>query len=501
LIVPDLYVQIVPPANLLLNGVPTNVLGVVGTAQWGPLNTPTILGSMSDYATYFGAVMPRKYDGGTACAIAVQQGAANFRFVRVSDGTDVNAASPGVTSCVTFIAKYSGSLGNQLFAALSTGSQVNTWRLIVALPGLQPEVYDNISGAGNQFWLNLAAAIDVGQSSARGPSNLVSAIAGAASTAPSAQSFAFTGGTDGVTTLTAATLVGNNAAVRTGMYALHGQGCSVGMLADADDSTQWTTIDGFGQTEGIYMIQVGPAGSTVAGMVTAVQDAGGGDTYSTKMMHGDWIWWNDPVNDVLRLVSPQGFAAGLLANMSPQNSTLNKNLFGVVGSQRSGLVAAQNGVFSTADLQALFQAGIDVIANPQPGGYFWGVRGGINWSNNPGVNGDNYTRMTNYIAATLNAGMGAYVGQLINLAWFQNVRSTLMAFFAAMLQQGLLGSTDGSLPYSVICDITNTPPSRTGLGYGQADCAVTYQAINRYFIVNLQGGQTVTVATTIAPAA
>ena len=37
LVVPDLYVQIVPPQNLLLNGVPTNIIGVVGTAPpWAP---------------------------------------------------------------------------------------------------------------------------------------------------------------------------------------------------------------------------------------------------------------------------------------------------------------------------------------------------------------------------------------------------------------------------------------------------------------------------------
>lgn len=40
LVVPDLYVQIVPPQNLVLNGVPTNILGVVGTASWGPVNQP-----------------------------------------------------------------------------------------------------------------------------------------------------------------------------------------------------------------------------------------------------------------------------------------------------------------------------------------------------------------------------------------------------------------------------------------------------------------------------
>ncbi|MGH3669094.1 MAG: hypothetical protein ACRDSH_00440, partial [Pseudonocardiaceae bacterium] len=50
LVVPDLYVQIVPPQNLVLNGVPTNVLGVVGTASWGAVGQPVIVATMADYA-------------------------------------------------------------------------------------------------------------------------------------------------------------------------------------------------------------------------------------------------------------------------------------------------------------------------------------------------------------------------------------------------------------------------------------------------------------------
>ena len=92
LIVPDLYVQIVPPQNLVINGVPTNLAGVVGTASWGPVNTPVIIGTMTDYAAAFGAVIARKYDLGTQVAVAVQQGAAAFRCVRVTDGTDTAAS-------------------------------------------------------------------------------------------------------------------------------------------------------------------------------------------------------------------------------------------------------------------------------------------------------------------------------------------------------------------------------------------------------------------------
>src|SRR3954453_14390866 len=86
LIFPDLYVQIVPPQNLVLNGVPTDVLGVVGSASWGPVNQPSIVATMADYARLFGAIRPRKFDMGTQVATAVQQGAQNFRCVRVSDG-------------------------------------------------------------------------------------------------------------------------------------------------------------------------------------------------------------------------------------------------------------------------------------------------------------------------------------------------------------------------------------------------------------------------------
>src|ERR1035437_6373368 len=92
LIVPDLYVQIVPPQISLLNGVPTNILGIVGSASWGPVNNPTDVGSMAEFASIFGSVKARKYDMGTACALAVLQGAQAMKCVRVTDGNDTAAS-------------------------------------------------------------------------------------------------------------------------------------------------------------------------------------------------------------------------------------------------------------------------------------------------------------------------------------------------------------------------------------------------------------------------
>lgn len=495
LVVPGLYVVIQPPSQVTLNGVPSNIVGVVGTASWGAKNTATIVGNMAQYATNFGAIQNRLYDAGTAVATAVQQGANSFKVVRVTDGTDTAATSAGVATCISYTAIYTGSLGNTLSATLGTGSKANTWKFTIGIPGVTPEVYDNIAGTGNAFWVNLATAINAGNAIQRGPSNLITATSAAGTTAPAAASFTFTGGTDGAA-VTNTEQLGNDGLTRTGMYALRGTGCSIGVIADHTTPADWTTIDAFGLSEGIYMMQAVAAGTPISNGSTGSVDlkiAAGLDSYSTKLLHGDWIWWNDTANNVVRMVSPQGFAAGRLANLSPQNSGLNKPIAAIVGTQKSGIVGtAQQQVYSQADLTALIGAGIDVIVNPSPGGTYWSLAAGHNASSNSAIQGDNYVRMTNYIAATANAGMGIYVGQDINQDLFNNITATLSSFFGNMLQQGMLSSLNGK-PYSVVCNLTNNPLSRTGLGYVQADCAIQYMAINEKFIVNLQGGQTVVV--------
>lgn len=502
LIVPDLYVQVVRPQNLILNGVPTNVVGVVGTASWGPAGHPVIVSTMADYNAIFGPLIARQHDMGTQVATAVQQGAQDFRCVRVTDGTDTAAQASPAGSTVAFTAINTGSLGNQIAVSLQPGSRSATWRLLVGLPGSQPELYDNISGNGAAFWINLASAVNAGQGPQRGLSRLITVNAGGATIAPSAFTLSLGStvpGTDGNTGVGTSQLVGQDGAPRAGLYALRGQGCGIALLADAYDPTSWTTQAAFGLSEGAYMILTGPPGDTIQNAISVVH-AAGLDSYAAKLMFGDWLWWSDQTSGSIRLVSPQGFVAGRLANLSPEQSSLNKPMYGVLGSQNfGGPGSGQTTSYSVADLSALLSTGIDVICNPQPAGNFWGVRGGRNSSSNVTINGDNYTRLTNYIAATLAAGMGLYVGQVISATLLRQIRATLLSFLQNMLNQGMLGSVTGALPFSVICDASNNPASRTGLGYVQADIQVQYQAINEIFLINLEGGQTVSVSTQTLP--
>jgi hypothetical protein len=496
LVVPDLYVQLVPPAATILNGVPSNVIGVVGSASWGPVGQPVVIGTMADYAQSFGPVMNRLFDMGTHVAIAVQQGATAFRCVRVTDGTETAATGPGPAGCITFTAIHAGAVGNLITISLAAGSKAGSWAAIIGLIGQTPERFDNIEGSGAAFWTALAAAINtgIGQATALASRFVVAATQGG-TTAPSAAHFTLSGGTDGATGVTAATLVGTMAPL-SGMYTLTGQGCAILDLCDSTDATHWPDVEVFAASEGIYAMMTGPAGDTIANAI-ATKASAGIDSAAVKLQFGDWLAWWDATNETERLVSPQAFAAGRLANLSPEQSGLNKPLYAIGGSQGVGLPGSGlTRTYSYAELEQLFAAGIDLITTPSAGGQtIWSLRLGHNSASNPAISGDNYTRLTNYIAATLAAGMGLYVGQVINTALLRHIRSTLLGFLANLQSQGMLGSTDGSTPFAVLCDSVNNPANRTALGYVQADVQIRYQGINEKFIVNLDAGASVLVST------
>lgn len=635
--VPGLYVQIQPPPPAI-NGLRTDILGIVGTGSWGPVNAPFTANGLRSAAAMFGSPNARKYDLVTAAWIAEQQGANNMRLVRVTDGSDT-AASAAITAtgtAITLSSKYTGTLGNQLKAIMSAGSQANTFKVSLSMPGVVPEVFDNISqgvsgitvtpgtgytsvpslalsapqgaggvqataspslqlvataptvaaggtgyvandtitlpngvvlkvatinsgavatvtvlnsgsitggavpanpvaqaatsgggtgatftlvwglgpvtitnpgsgytsatatlngGAGTggsmvvlcTYWLNMANAINLGQSGVRGPSQLMTAVAGAGTGAPTAGTTSLTGGTDGAGSINGSTLVGSDAATpRSGMYALRATGVSVAMLADVDDVTTWAAQSAFGLSEGVYMHVVGPVSDTIANAPIVKANAGV-DNYDVKVAFGDYIYFNDTINNQIRLVSPQAFFAGRIANLSPQFSSLNQPMQGIVGTQRS----FANQLYSDAEIGVLAQAGIDVITNPIPAGAMFGARIGHNSSSNVAIHGDNYTRMTNFIAYTLNSALGIFVGRLQSKrpddAYRRELKSTVDTWFDTLIQQVMIDDFQSQ------CDLNNNLAARIALGYSQIDIKVVYLSVVEYLIANLQGGQTVSI--------
>ena len=113
------------------------------------------------------------------------------------------------------------------------------------------------------------------------------------------------------------------------------------------------------------------------------------------------------------------------------------------------------------------------------------------WS--PTRNGDNYTRMTNYLALTLAASFGFVIGQPQTQDLRKEVEASIDAFLWNLENQGMIGDVNGGPAFSVKIDKTNNPDSQVALGYMQADVQVKYLSIVWFFLVNLEGGQTVSI--------
>lgn len=94
--IPDVYLNILPPAGGVVRPSTIGLLAIVGIASWGPVNVATPVGSLAGLAK-FGSQQVRKYDLYTAAALAlqVQQAVgtgAGLMLNRVTDGTDTAAS-------------------------------------------------------------------------------------------------------------------------------------------------------------------------------------------------------------------------------------------------------------------------------------------------------------------------------------------------------------------------------------------------------------------------
>ncbi len=126
------YVQIINPPSYI-RGVPTDVVGAVGTASWGPVNQAVHCGSGQDGVMAFGpvtaAALTDPYDLPSDINIAFLQASSQASlegwFVRVTDGTDVAASTAlaGAATAVSETATIGGTFASgDTLALTATGS-------------------------------------------------------------------------------------------------------------------------------------------------------------------------------------------------------------------------------------------------------------------------------------------------------------------------------------------------------------------------------------------
>lgn len=494
---PDLYVQVVPPRARYINGVPTDGLGLVGIAGWGPVNSAFRISSENDIAFFLGAPKDRKYDLATAAAISLQLGASNLNCVRVTNGEDKTASGKlfenGGKSALLLTALYSGTRGNQIIAGIGSGTAANSKKLTISLPGVSAEVFDNLQGGGDTLWKAMADAVNHGQLNIRGPSQLVHATVTTPESAAQATATEVTlkGGTDGATEITDAVLLGTDSieGTRKGMYALRGTNSQVINLVDLTKKDCWPAMAAFARSEGAYVIAQGPASAAYKAVSEALNSSGV-DDWHFKLIVGDWPYWKDTANGINRMIAPATFEAANIAARSPHISTLNKRIPGIIATERQ--LAGRP--YSIAEIGAINSARLDVITNPCPGGNYFGMRSGRNTSSNPTQNDDTYTRMTNFLSLTIAASFGSVVGDNQTTELRRETKSTLEAFLSNLETLKMIGDPNGGPAFMVRLDAVNNPDARVALGYMTADVQVKYLNVVRYFLVNLEGGGSVSIS-------
>lgn len=484
--IPGAYINIQPPPAATVPGAPSDIVGIVGVATWGPVNSPVAVSTEAEAAAIFGPMVARKHDLLTQVHTCQMQGARNFRLVRQTDGSETAASATVQTNGGTATSKYPGSRGALIKMEIANGTKDNTKKVIVTIPGLAPETFDNIAAtaAANASWVAIAAAINAGIGQ-QGPSQIITFAAGVSTAAPVNGVISLTGGTDGVASIAQTDLIGSDTAPREGMYALRNTGLALLIVADADDNATWSTQQAFAISEACQAVACGPSGDTLANFAT---DMAGIDNPWVKVIFGDWPTMIDGVNGGTRLVSPQGFYAGVKVAIGPHQSALNKPLNGIVTTQK----ATAQQLYSTAELQAIKAARGDVIVMQSPGGDYPSFAFGRNSSSDVARGGDQYTTMTNYLARSLDqrAGVGRFVGRLATPDEEREAKSAIGGFLQVEWDEGRIGNVQGTVPYSVEMDSTNVAK-----GIQAARVQVQYLAVIEYFLVDLTGGQTVEITT------
>lgn len=356
------------------------------------------------------------------------------------------------------------------------------------------------TGTWQTFWTNLAAQINAGNPT-RGASNFVVATAGTSTAVPTLSVVTtLSGGTDGDTGVTDATLMGQDIVPRKGMYALRNASVDCFTLCDLSTTSDYAAIASFALSETCYAIHATPKSDTIASALATRINAGI-DTEWFKLILGDWPTFYDSFNGVSRLINPAAFGIGIYGNLSPQQSALNKPLQGISATQRTQL----GQTYSDTELSQINLGGIDVILPPNssPGGYYFSFATGRNCASNTGANGDEYTRMTNFlIRASQSKAAGSFVGQLQSIQPNDQTRAKAKALFDGFSAQlaspevglGINGQGMIDSPWSVVCDLTNNPPTLQAQGYLFLYWTVRYLNVIRYFIVKFNGGGNVTVS-------
>lgn len=511
--------NVIAPQSVVPVGNPNLPSFAVGTGSWGQVNVAIPVSGTNDLYDAIGTISQTASDlatHGTLFFEASQaMGSSGQLFViRVATGdtaatitiTDT-AGTPGNVLVLT--AQCTGTRGNTGTAFVSQNAQWTSskpiYDITLAISGAQPEVFQGIVANNGSaynaaiFVANARIAINQGLNLSRGPSKywIASAPTSQSTVVPLlATAFVSSGtGTNG-DTITASTYVGTPGNTPTGMYVGGNLGCGQFALFGCTDTSIASTVAAFAVANSTFAVgPVFPQNTSTSAAIGLKQTNNLNSINSAAIL--DFVQWYDSTVGRFRSLSADSTILGIIGSTSPEQNPGNypqNGLENIVSTDRTA-----NGTYNPrggAEASQATQAGITWIGPMNRNKSFLGLANGQNASGLAGQDGINYPRLTNYLKTVLPSIVGQFVdalqGTSSNDPTRRGIRNKLNAFFGALQTNGQIDS------FNVTCDTSNNTPTTIQAGQLNVAIAVRYLGSARFITLNLQGGVSVQISSSLS---
>lgn len=493
-----LYIHAPQPAGFS-RGQQTNVLAKVGTASWGPKNKAILVGSPEDVEREIGLwnslSLTDPYD--LAFAACMSFGQSQFEggmlqyIVRATDGTDAAATRTFVDTAgspangIVLTAYYTG-VGGNFPVTFAAGTLPNTVTVTMVRGGRFVETYKNLPSVGaGVFWANLKTALENGTVD-QPPSKLViPSSVSASAIAPALGTWNLSGGTDG-RAVNAAAILGTDGSSKTGAYALRSlsnPSANIATFPGLHDTSVWVALKDLGNSEGFGTMFDHAKGTTTSAAKTAKNTLGIADPNSMQCLFFVRVW--DTQNAQQRLIPASSIIAGRMAILGPHESPGNKEVSGVIGTERDDTP------ISFGEQGDLESNGLLFIMNPIPAGKVFGIRHGMSTSNNALTAPVEYSRMVNFVTREIDEIFGPFVnskhGSKPNDPTRRAIKASGDARLSELQDRGIIED------WKIICSGPNgnNTTETIARGYLFVDVAVKTFASARWIVVRLNLGTNV----------
>lgn len=475
-ITPDVFLREATPAPTI-RGSSIGVVGVVLQSIRGPVNTPTLVGSLSDFGRIFGAYDSTLPEGYMFAYNFFNQGANQLNVVRVTDGTDTAASGrfTDSSSGMIFQVQTTGTWGNAVTMTAAANAASGYVDLTFQYGATEKYTYKQVT------FTNINDARYIVTVLQNDPTNFVQVAVVSNTANPGSGTITFTNGSNGTNSgaaLTDASYTGTNTGgVLTGLVCFEAD-TTVNFVTTARSTETLNAAISTHVTKQGLTPRMGIAapiqGTTVATVVTNMA------SYNNDQMVYTFPWLQilNPNNNKKEYYSPVAFYAGLLSTLSYEQSPSRRQILGIVGTEKP---------LAQSDVDTLTSNRVSPITLLAGQGFV--VRNGYNTSSNPSLANITRRRAANFFAIAFANGSQQFVSKPHTIQLRNDVKSAFSGLLQNEVTLGRIGNVAGGKPFAVKCDDQNNPLSSVQAGRLMVDVQISLWSPADFILITMDASE------------